>query len=258
MIEFIRQLPKAELHLHIEGSLEPELMFELAERNKIKLPYDSIEQVKKAYQFDSLQSFLDLYYQGAAVLCTEQDFYDLTWNYLEKVAAEGVVHVEVFFDPQTHTERGVVIETVIDGIYHALEDASKSLGLTFCLILCFLRHLSAASAMNTLESAIATRRDKFIACGLDSSELGSPEKFKEVFEVAHQHGLLAVAHAGEEGPADYIWQAINLLKVKRIDHGVRCIEDPKLMDYLLERQIPSMRARERQARGEYSEVGSDF
>ncbi len=238
MKEFIQKLPKAELHLHIEGSLEPEMMFALAQRNQVSLPYQSVEEVRQAYQFHNLQSFLDIYYAGAAVLQTEQDFYDLTWAYLEKSAAQHVRHTEIFFDPQTHTDRGIAFETVVNGITQALEDAKSQLNLTSYLILCFLRHLSAEAAMQTLEQALP-HRDKIIAVGLDSSEVGHPpNKFKAVFDRAGAEGFLTVAHAGEEGPPEYIWEALDLLKVSRVDHGVRAIEDEQLMARLAEEQIP--------------------
>ena len=238
MDAFIRDIPKAELHIHIEGSLEPELMFALAQRNNVSLPYPSVDAVRAAYQFENLQSFLDLYYAGAAVLQTEQDFYDLTWAYLERCAAQNVRHTEIFFDPQTHTERGIPFETVHAGIYRALQDAKQQWGLTSYLILCFLRHLSAESAMTTLEQALPFK-STISAVGLDSSELGHPPaKFQKVFDRARAEGFLTVAHAGEEGPAEYIWEAIKLLDVARIDHGVRCVEDPQLVDYLVQRQIP--------------------
>jgi adenine deaminase len=232
------ELPKAELHLHIEGSLEPELMFTLAERNGIKLPFKSIAAIKQAYNFSNLQSFLDIYYAGANVLQTEQDFYDLTWAYLEKAVSQGVIHTEIFFDPQTHTDRGINFAVVLNGIDQALQDGQKNLGISSKLILCFLRHLSAEAAMKTLEDALPYQ-DRIIAVGLDSSEVGHPpSKFQEVFDRARSEGFLTVAHAGEEGPPEYIWEAINLLKVSRIDHGVRCIEDPQLVEYLVEKQIP--------------------
>ena len=238
MDAFIRDIPKVELHIHIEGSLEPELMFALAQRNHISLPYPSVDAVRAAYQFENLQSFLDLYYAGAAVLQTEQDFYDLTWAYLERCAVQNVRHTEIFFDPQTHTERGIPFETVHTGIYRALQDAKQQWGLTSYLILCFLRHLSAESALATLEQALPFK-STIPAVGLDSSELGHPPaKFQNVFDRARAEGFLTVAHAGEEGPADYIWEAIKLLGVTRIDHGVRCVEDPQLVDYLVQRQIP--------------------
>jgi len=235
---FIQGLPKAELHIHIEGSLEPELMFELAARNGVKLPFASVGEVRRAYAFTDLQSFLDVYYEGARVLVKEQDFYDLAHAYLHKVAAQNVRHVEIFFDAQTHTERGVSFETVVTGLRRALDDAESELNLSSKLILCFLRHLSADAAMETLERAVAFR-DCIQAVGLDSSELGHPpSKFERVFDKALSLGLKTVAHAGEEGPPDYIWQALDLLDVSRIDHGVRCLEDPKLVELLREKQTP--------------------
>ncbi|TVQ12220.1 MAG: adenosine deaminase [Leptolyngbya sp. DLM2.Bin27] len=231
-------LPKAELHIHIEGSLEPEMLVALAQRNGIALPYESVDAVRAAYQFEHLQSFLDIYYAGAQVLQTEQDFYDLTWAYLQKCAAQQVRHTEIFFDPQTHCDRGIPFELVHSGITQALHDAKTELGVSSGLILCFLRHLSAEAAMATLEQALPYR-DSIIAVGLDSSELGHPpSKFEAVFDRARAEGWLTVAHAGEEGPPDYIWEAIRLLKVSRIDHGVRCVEDPALVEYLVEHQIP--------------------
>lgn len=238
MASLIQTLPKAELHIHIEGTLEPAMMFELAQRNRVSLPYASVEAVQAAYQFEHLQSFLDLYYAGAQVLQTEQDFYDLTWAYLQKCAAQTVSHTEIFFDPQTHTDRGIPFEVVHSGITQALKDGQEQLQVSSCLILCFLRHLTAAAAMATLEQALPYR-DSIVAVGLDSSELGHPpSKFQAVFDRARAEGFLTVAHAGEEGPPEYIWQAIRLLKVSRIDHGVRCMEDPALVDYLAEQQIP--------------------
>lgn len=238
MDTFIRNLPKAELHIHIEGSLEPELMFELAERNGLALRFESVEQVRKAYQFTDLQSFLDIYYEGAGVLLKEQDFYDMTWAYLARAHAQNVRHTEIFFDPQTHTERGVAFTVVIDGIHQALVDAEREFGLTSRLIMCFLRHLSAEAAMQTLDQALPFR-DRIIAVGLDSSEVGHPpEKFAAVFDKARAAGFLTVAHAGEEGPPEYIWQALDLLKVSRIDHGVRCVEDPRLVQRLISEQVP--------------------
>ncbi|MBD2232110.1 adenosine deaminase [Phormidium tenue FACHB-1052] len=231
-------LPKAELHIHIEGSLEPEMMVALAQRNGITLPYESVEAVRAAYQFENLQSFLNLYYAGAQVLQSEQDFYDLTWAYLQKCAAQGVRHTEIFFDPQTHCDRGIPFEVVHSGITQALLDARVQLGVSSALILCFLRHLSAEAAMATLEQALPYR-GSIIAVGLDFSELGHPpSKFQAVFDRARAEGFLTVAHAGEEGPPEYIWEAIHLLKVSRIDHGVRCVEDPALVNYLAEHQIP--------------------
>jgi adenosine deaminase len=238
MASLIQTLPKAELHIHIEGSLEPEMMFDLAQRNRVPLPYDSVEAVRAAYQFENLQSFLDLYYAGAQVLQTEQDFYDLTWAYLQRCAAQTVRHTEIFFDPQTHTDRGIRFEVVHSGITQALQDGKAQFGLSSALILCFLRHLSADAAMATLEQALPYR-DSIIAVGLDSSEMGHPPaKFQTVFDRARAEGWLTVAHAGEEGPPEYIWEAIRLLQVSRIDHGIRCLEDPALVDYLVEHQIP--------------------
>ncbi|HEX5844408.1 MAG TPA: adenosine deaminase [Pseudomonas sp.] len=238
MYDWLNALPKAELHLHLEGSLEPELLFALAERNKIKLPWNDVEALRGAYAFNNLQEFLDLYYQGADVLRREQDFYDLTWAYLLKCKEQGVVHTEPFFDPQTHTDRGIPFEVVLRGIKQALVDGEKQLGISHGLILSFLRHLSEEEAFNTLEQAMPFR-DAFIAVGLDSSELGHPpSKFQRVFAKARSEGLHAVAHAGEEGPPAYIWEALDLLKVKRIDHGVRAIEDERLMQRLIDEQIP--------------------
>jgi len=234
----IARLPKVELHLHIEGSLEPELMFALAERNGVELPYASVDEVRSAYDFSDLQSFLDIYYAGACVLLKEQDFYDLTWAYLLRCRTDEVCHTEIFFDPQTHTDRGVAFETVVEGISRALVDGREKLGISSELILCFLRHLSAEAAMETLQQALPYR-DRIIAVGLDSSEKGHPpEKFAEVFDRARAEGFLTVAHAGEEGPPAYIEQALDQLKVKRIDHGVRCTEDPMLVRRLQKEQVP--------------------
>lgn len=238
MKKFIQELPKAELHLHIEGTLEPEMMFELAQRNKINLPYESVSQVREAYKFNDLQSFLDIYYQGSEVLQQERDFYDLTQAYLEKAASQNVRHAEIFFDPQSHTDRGISFETVYRGITRALEDGKTKLGISSHLILSFLRDLSADRALATLEQALPYK-DSIIAVGLDSAEQGNPpSKFQAVFDRAEAEGFLTVAHAGEEGPPEYIWEAINLLKVSRIDHGVRSMEDPSLLDYLIDKQIP--------------------
>ncbi|MCG7497962.1 adenosine deaminase [Vibrio sp. Of7-15] len=235
---FIQQLPKIELHLHIEGTLEPELMFQLAERNGIALPFQSIEQVRAAYQFTDLQSFLDIYYQGANVLQTEQDFYDLTWAYLLRCQQDNVIHCEIFFDPQTHTDRGIAFRTVINGIERALEDGKKKLSISSQIIMCFLRHLSEEAAFHTLEQALPYR-DKIVAVGLDSSEQGHPpEKFERVFQQAVKHGFLAVAHAGEEGSASSISDAMELLKISRIDHGVRCSEDEQLVAKLAQLRMP--------------------
>lgn len=236
--QFLNELPKAELHMHLEGSLEPELMFKLAQRNQINLPFASVEAIRAAYEFSNLQDFLDIYYQGANVLQTEQDFYDLTWAYLERCHQQNVRHVEPFFDPQTHTDRGIPFSTVINGIHRALQDGAQQLGISSYLIMCFLRHLPETAAFTTLEQALPYK-DKLIAVGLDSSEKGfPPELFKNVFAKARTEGLLTVAHAGEEGPAEYITQALNLLAVQRIDHGVRCVEDPQLVQHLIAAQIP--------------------
>ena len=238
METFIRDMPKVELHIHIEGSLEPELMFELAERNGVPLRFNSVEEVRKAYQFTDLQSFLDIYYEGASVLLKEADFYDMTWAYLEKVSSQNVRHSEIFFDPQTHTDRGVPFETVINGIRRALIDAEQQLGITSQLIMCFLRHLSAEAAMQTLKQSLPYR-DWIVAVGLDSSEVGNPpKKFTTVFDEARAQGFLTVAHAGEEGPPEYVWQALDLLKAKRIDHGVRSEGDARLVERLVRDQIP--------------------
>ncbi len=235
---FARDLPKAELHLHIEGTLEPELMFELARRNAVPLPYASVEDVRNAYVFSDLQSFLDIYYAGCGVLLKEQDFYDLTWAYLIRAAGQGVRHAEIFFDPQTHTDRGVPFETVITGIHRALDDGRDRLGISGGLILCFLRHLSADAAMQTLTDAMPYR-EWILGVGLDSSEVGRPpSKFRAVYDRGREAGLLPVAHAGEEGPPAYIWEALDVLQARRIDHGVRCAEDERLVDRLVEEQIP--------------------
>jgi len=235
---FIQRIPKAELHLHIEGTLEPEMMLALAQRNRIELPYANVDQIRDAYDFSNLQSFLDIYYAGAQVLTETQDFYDLTYAYLERAAEDNVRHVEIFFDPQTHTARHVSFTTVIDGIYSALLDGESRLGITFRLIMCFLRHLSSDDAEATLDEALPYK-DKIHAVGLDSSEVGHPpSKFVSVFDRARKEGLLTVAHAGEEGPPAYIREALDLLRVKRIDHGVRCLEDPALVKRLVDEQIP--------------------
>ncbi len=226
--KFIEGLPKTELHLHIEGSLEPEQMFELAARNSISLPYDTINDVRAAYEFTELQDFLDIYYKGMSVLQTEQDFYDLTMAYLAKVHSQNVMHVEIFFDPQGHTERGIPIQTVINGISRALEDGQRDLNISYRLIMCFLRHLSEDDAMKTLEMA-RPFKDKICGVGLDSSELGHPpSKFRNVYAKAKQEGYKLVAHAGEEGPPSYVTEALDLLKVDRLDHGNRSLEDSAL------------------------------
>ena len=237
-LELIRALPKAELHVHIEGTFEPELMFSIAQRNQIDIPYKSVEEVKQAYNFHNLQSFLDIYYAGANVLIHEQDFYDLAWAYFEKCAEDNVVHTEMFFDPQTHTDRGIAFEVVLNGLKRACDDAKEKLGITSHLIMCFLRHLSEEAAFKTLEQAIPFK-DQIIGVGLDSSEVGHPpSKFERVFAKAREEGFLIVAHAGEEGPAEYVWEALDLLKVNRIDHGVRSEEDPKLMARLIAEKMP--------------------
>ncbi|WP_018174210.1 MULTISPECIES: adenosine deaminase [unclassified Thioalkalivibrio] len=238
MQDAIARLPKVELHLHIEGALEPELLFRLAERNNVELPYASIDEVRAAYQFQDLQSFLDIYYAGACVLLTEQDFYDLTWAYLQRCQQDHVRHTEIFFDPQTHTERGVAFATVIDGLTRALGDGERELGISSRLILCFLRHLSAEAAMETFEAALPYR-DRIAAFGLDSAEQGNPpEKFRAVFDRVREAGFRVVAHAGEEGPPEYIHQALDLLQVDRIDHGVQAEQDPALLQRLAKEQIP--------------------
>jgi adenosine deaminase len=232
--DLIRRIPKAELHIHIEGSLEPELMFEIAKRNGERLRYPSVDALRRAYQFSDLQSFLDIYYEGAAVLREERDFYDMTMAYLRRAAADNVRHAEIFFDPQTHTGRGIAFETVINGITAAMREGPISTRL----ILCFLRHLSAESAMQTFEEALPFK-DRLVAVGLDSSEIGNPpSKFSAVFSRARSEGLRAVAHAGEEGPPSYIREALDILGASRIDHGVRCLEDPRLVDELVARRIP--------------------
>ncbi len=234
----IARLPKVELHLHIEGTLEPEQLFAFAKRNGVALSHPSVEALRAAYDFHNLQSFLDLYYQGTAVLQTELDFYELTMAYLERVAAQGVVHTEIFFDPQSHTDRGIAFGTVIDGIARALAEGEQRLGVSSKLILCFLRHLDEDAAFATLRQA-EPYLDRIAAVGLDSSEVGHPpSKFERVFAAAREHGLLTVAHAGEEGPPEYIWEALDRLKVSRIDHGVRCVEDARLVARLAEEAIP--------------------
>ena len=238
MEDFIRALPKIELHLHIEGSLEPELMFELARRNKIDIPFKSADEVRAAYEFSNLQSFLDIYYQGANVLVEEQDFFDLCWAYLLRCKQDNVQHTEIFFDPQTHTDRGIAFDTVINGLHRALEQGNSELGISSELIPCFLRHLDEESAFVTLQQTMP-HRDRIIAVGLDSAEAGNPpEKFQRVFAAALEAGFKTVAHAGEEGPASYIHDAISLLGVSRIDHGVRCVEDPELVQQLVASRMP--------------------
>lgn len=236
--ELIYSIPKAELHLHIEGTLEPELMIKLAKKNGVDIPYKTAEEARKAYDFTDLQSFLDIYYAGASVLITESDFYDLTLSYLAKAHLQNIRYAEIFFDPQTHTERGIAFETVIKGISEACEDAMTRYGLDTKLIMCFLRHLPEQSAVDVLMEALPYK-DLIYGVGLDSSEKGNPpEKFKGVFKRAKAEGFRCVAHAGEEGDPSYIWGAIDLLHAERIDHGVRCMEDFKLVQYLANHQIP--------------------
>ncbi len=237
MINFIKNLPKAELHLHIEGSFEPELMFNIAQRNHINIKYKSIDEIKDAYQFDCLQDFLDIYYQGASVLITEQDFYDLTYSYLQKCASQNVRHTEIMFDPQTHTERGVSFETVINGITNACNDAKEKLGVTSLLIMSYLRHLSEEDAFVTLKQSLPFKH-LITAVGLDSSEKGNPpSKFKHVFEASVKEGYIPLAHAGEEGSAEYVWQALDILKIKRIDHGNNSLQDEALVKEIIKRDI---------------------
>lgn len=234
---FIAKLPKAELHLHIEGSLEPEQMFALAQRNGVSIPFASAEEVRAAYDFSNLQDFLDIYYQGMNVLRTEQDFYDLTMAYLTRAHADGVRHVEIFFDPQGHTDRGIAFATVADGILRALDDAERQWGMTSCLIMCFLRHLSEEAAFETLAEA-ELYLDRIAGVGLDSSEVGHPpSKFERVFAAARGKGLKLVAHAGEEGPPEYVWQALDGLAIDRVDHGNRSLEDPALVDRLVKEEL---------------------
>ncbi len=235
---FLRAMPKAELHIHIEGSLEPALIFQLAQRNGLTLPYASVEALRSAYAFTDLQSFLDIYYAGASVLVKEEDFFDMAWAYFLRAKADGVVRSELFFDPQTHTERGVPMATVVMGLKRACDQAEAQLGISAALILCFLRHLSEESALETLDAALPYR-EHFIGVGLDSSERGHPpEKFARVFARCRGLGLHPVAHAGEEGPPAYIWSALDVLEVERIDHGVRCLEDPALVQRLAAGRVP--------------------
>jgi len=237
MKTFIENLPKAELHLHIEGSFEPALMFEIAKRNNIKIPYNSVKEIEEAYKFDCLQDFLDIYYQGAGVLTTEQDFYDLTYSYLQKCANQNVRHTEIMFDPQTHTERGISFETVIKGISKACDDAKEKLKVSSLLIMSYLRHLSEEEAFKTLEQSLPFKH-KITAVGLDSSEKGNPpSKFKNVYEASIKEGYIPVAHAGEEGSADYVWEAIDILGIKRIDHGNNSLQDEKLIAEIIKRDM---------------------
>tara|TARA_B100001540_G_scaffold250057_1_gene225935 strand:+ start:324 stop:1313 length:990 start_codon:yes stop_codon:yes gene_type:complete len=238
LLEFIKKSPKAELHLHIEGTLEPEQMFALAKRNNINIPFKSIDEVKKAYNFSNLESFLKTYYEGAKVLIKEQDFFDITWAYVLKCKEDNIVHTEIFFDPQTHTNRGISFDIVINGIYKALQKAEKEFDLSFKIIMCFLRHLDEKEGFKILDQALI-HKDKIYGIGLDSSETGNPpNKFEKLFKKAIEYGFITVAHAGEEGPPEYIWEALNLLNVKRIDHGVQCLKDKKLVEKLSKNQIP--------------------
>ncbi len=237
MTDFIEKLPKAELHLHIEGTFEPELMFEIAARNGIEIPYSSVEELKKAYDFDCLQDFLDIYYQGARVLHTEQDFYDLTMAYFKRISTQGVLHAEIMFDPQTHTSRGVSFDTVIGGIYAACRDAEREFGISSFLIMSYLRHLSEKDAFDTLAASLP-HKDKIKAVGLDSSEKGNPpSKFARVFEASVEAGYIPLAHAGEEGDASYVWEAIDLLKIVRIDHGNNALQDMELIGEIIRRDM---------------------
>jgi len=236
--EFVKAMPKAELHVHIEGTLEPQMLLDLAARHEIDIPYKTLSDVEKAYAFDSLQSFLDIYYAGAGVLLNEQDFFDLMFAYLQKCREQNIVHAEIMFDPQTHLERGITFETMFNGYYSAIEQAQKEWGQSASLIMCFLRHLSADSAMDVLKQA-EPFRDNILTVGLDSSELGHPpEKFAVVYAEAIKQGYRSVAHAGEEGDPSYIWGALDLLKVERVDHGVRCLEDAALVKRLIDEEMP--------------------
>ena len=238
IVEFIKKVPKTELHLHIEGTLEPVHMFELAKRNNISIPFKNIQEVKAAYSFSNLESFLKIYYEGAKVLIKEKDFFNLTWAYALKCKEDNIVHTEIFFDPQTHVNRGIDFEIVINGIYKALQKANREFGLSFKIIMCFLRHLSEKSGFEILEQALI-HKDKIFGVGLDSSEIGNPpSKFKKLFKKSMEKGFLTFAHAGEEGPPEYIWDSINLLNVKRIDHGVQCLKDKKLVEKLRNDKMP--------------------
>ncbi len=238
IINYINKTPKAELHLHIEGSLEPELMFKLSKRNKVEIPFRSVEEIKSAYNFTNLDSFLKIYYEGSKVLINEEDFFDLTWEYILRCKEDNIVHTEIFFDPQSHLVRGVSFDKIINGIDKALRKAEKKFNISSKIIMCFLRHLDEDSCFEVLKEA-CKYKDKIIGVGLDSSEKGNPPtKFKSLFEKAMEEGFLTVAHAGEEGPPEYIWDSINLLKVKRIDHGVKCLRDEKLVNRLKKDQIP--------------------
>ena len=237
MKDFIQNMPKAELHLHIEGTFEPALMFEIAKRNEVDIPYESVEELENAYQFSCLQDFLDIYYQGAGVLLKEEDFFDLTYSYLEKCAEQNVRHTEIMFDPQTHTDRGVPFEIVIKGIKRACDEAEAKLGVSSLLIMSYLRHLSEEEAFKTLEQSLPFK-DWITAIGLDSSEKGNPpSKFRKVFEASVEQGYIPLAHAGEEGDADYVWEAIELLGIKRIDHGNNSLQDENLVEEIVERDM---------------------
>ena len=237
LLLLIESVPKAELHLHIEGTLEPKLMFTLANKNKVKIPYNSVDEVKNAYQFENLQDFLDIYYFGANVLHTESDFFDLTWAYLQKAHSQHIVHVEIFFDPQTHTHRGIPFEYVVNGIHNALLKAEKEFGITSHLIMCFLRHLSELDAIKTFQEALPFK-NIIMGVGLDSSENGNPpQKFEKVFQMAKNEGFKTVAHAGEEGPAAYVNDALNLLHIDRIDHGNNALDNPDLIQEIVEKEI---------------------
>ena len=237
-INFIKKTPKTELHLHIEGSLEPELMFKLSKRNKVEIPFTSVEEIKSAYNFTNLDSFLKIYYEGSKVLVTEEDFFDLTWEYILRCKQDNIVHTEIFFDPQSHLPRGISFETVINGINKALKKGEKDFGISSKIIMCFLRHLDEEPCFEVLKQACA-HKDKIIGVGLDSSEKGNPPaKFKKLFKQAMKEGFVTVAHAGEEGPPEYIWDSLNLLKIKRVDHGVQCLKDERLVEKLVKDQIP--------------------
>tara|TARA_Y100000590_G_scaffold345193_1_gene394787 strand:+ start:1255 stop:2244 length:990 start_codon:yes stop_codon:yes gene_type:complete len=238
IIEFIKKVPKTELHLHIEGTLEPNLMFKLAKKNNISIPFKNIEEIKNAYNFSNLESFLKIYYEGSKVLIKEEDFFDLTWAYILKCREDNIVHTEIFFDPQTHVTRGIDFKVVINGIYKAFQKANKEFGLSYKIIMCFLRHLSEKSGFQMLDQALL-HKDKIFGVGLDSSEIGNPpSKFQKLFKKSIEKGFVTFAHAGEEGPPEYIWDSINLLNVKRIDHGVQCLHDKKLVEKLRNDKTP--------------------
>ena len=236
--QFINRSPKTELHLHIEGSLEPDLMFRLSKRNKVEIPFKSVKEIRSAYNFTNLDSFLKIYYQGSNVLINEEDFFDLTWEYILRCKQDNIVHTEIFFDPQSHLPRGVSFDAIINGIDKALQKAKNEFNISSKIIMCFLRHLDEESCFDVLNQA-CNHKDKIIGVGLDSSEKGNPpSKFKRLFERAIEEGFLTVAHAGEEGPPEYIWDSLNLLKIKRVDHGVQCLNDQKLVEKLVKDQIP--------------------